>query len=72
MGDSGPPEQEDHRGLWLLCYPSSPVLGTGYSLDTPRARWRVRRVEACRRNSMLWNMLGKRASSTLLERKDRG
>lgn len=47
MGDLGPLEQEDHRpgtaGASLLL---QLTLLRNESLDTPRVRWRVKRVEA--------------------------
>lgn len=57
MGDSGPPEKEDHRlGFAVASMLSQPTSPRDKSLVTPRVRWRVRR-----------NTLGKRPPPYLTE-----
>lgn len=47
VGNSGPPEQEDHRpGAAVASMLSQLTSPRDESLDTPRVRWRARRVEA--------------------------
>lgn len=62
MGDSGPPEKEDHRlGFVVASMLPQPTSPRDKSLVTPRVRWRMRR------NSALWNTLGKRPPPYLTE-----